>query len=120
MALPDVEPGYVVLASRASIETFFRLKYEGLKAAGVPRLRVAVTQAKATAEDKLVAAVVWYYLEPGGTRAGATSARYFLERHCGGMTVQMIEFERVGFPLLVSWFQQAGRPASHPPSDHIH
>ena len=35
VALPGTDPGFVVLSSRREIEHFFRLKYCGLKEAGI-------------------------------------------------------------------------------------
>ena len=73
-----------------------------------------------TARDRLSAQVEWYYLSPGDERAGRTTARYFLERPRGRLAVQMIEFERIAMPLIVTWFQQAGRPAHRPPGVVLH
>jgi hypothetical protein len=120
VALPGVEPGYVVLSSRAQIEHFFRLKCEGLLNAGIPHLGVDVTESEAIASDRLSALVEWYYLTPGGERAGQTTARYYLERQGASYSVQMIEFERIAFPAIVDWFRTAGDPAETPPAARLH
>lgn len=115
VALPDVDPGFVVLSSRKEIEHFFRLKHDGLREAGISYLRVQVTETQETAPGRYTAHVEWYYLSPEGSRAGQTTARYFLEMPESALTVQMIEFERIAMPAIVSWFQKAGQPARKPP-----
>ncbi len=120
VALPDADPGYVVLSSRDRIERFFRLKYEGLREAGISYLRVAVAETRATAADRLDAMVDWYYLEPSGARAGTTTARYFLERRSGSLCIQMIEFQKLAFPSIVTWFQSVGQPANRTASRRMH
>ena len=120
VALPDVEPGFVILSSRREIEHFFRLKHDGLKDAGVPYLRVQVTETQETAQDRYVAQVEWYYMTPDGERAGRTTARYFLEQPETSLSVQMIEFERIAMPAIVAWFLEAGQPAQKPSGIMLH
>lgn len=114
VAFPDVDPGFVVLSSRKEIEHLFRLKYDGLREAGISYLRVQVTDTQETAPGRHTAHVEWYYLTPEGARAGQTTARYFLEQPDSALSVQMIEFERITLPVF-SWFRKAGQPALRPP-----
>ena len=120
VVLPDVEPGFIVLASRKEVEHFFRLKHAGLQGAGISYLRVQVTDTQETAEGRYAAQVEWYYLSPEGEREGRTTARYFLEQPDGSLSVQMIEFERITMPALVTWFHEAGQPTQRPSGMTLH
>ena len=120
VALPDVDPGYVVLSTRAQVEHFFRLKYDGLREAGISYLRASVTKTRTTGTDRIVANVEWYYLSAEGTRKGRTTARYFVARQGGQLTVQMIEFGHLAFPAIAAWFTEAGEPASSPRGIRLH
>lgn len=108
VSLPDSEAGYAVISSRRGIEHFFSLKHAGLEQAGIAYLRVRVLQVVASGAHRVNALAEWYYLAADSTRAGQTTARYFLERRRGSLAVQMIEFERVAFPALADWFREAG------------
>ena len=120
VALPGAEPGFIVLASRKEIEHFFRLKHDGLRDAGISYLRIQVTETKETAEGRYAAQVEWYYLNPEGEREGQTTARYFLEQPGASLSVQMIEFERIAMPAIVTWFLEAGQPSQRPPGMTLH
>ena len=115
VSLLERDSGFVVVSSRASVEHFFRLKHEGLQAAGISYLRVRVAEVHATGPQRMSVRAEWYCLAPDGSRAGRTTARYFLERWHGAICVQMIEFERVAFPALSDWFLAAAkeRPGRH-------
>ena len=118
VSLPGVVPSFVVISSRAGIEHFFRLKYEGLRAAGIPYLRVRVAETHPTGRDRITVVAEWFYLTHDGSRAGQATARYFLQRQHGAITVHMIEFERVAFPALADWFRTVG--TERPPRRRLH
>ena len=118
VSLPGADPGFVVVSSRSSLERFFRLKHDGLKAAGIAYLRVRVTEVQPTGPDRMSVGAEWYYLTPDGSRAGQTTVRYFLERRHRAISVQMIEFERIAFPALSDWIREVG--AQHPPRHRLH
>lgn len=119
VALPRTDPGFIVLASRLEVEHVFRLHHAGLKRADVTHLSVEISDIRPTTSDRLVASVEWHHKTPNGL-AGTTAARYFLEAIDAEPSVQMIEFQRLAFPSLVSWFREAGQPASQPPNYPVH
>ena len=107
VALPA--SGFVVLPSRERVAEAFRMKFAGLKAAGIGYLRAAVTQTLSEADGRAKASVDWFYIGQSGERLGRTSAIYFIARENGALSVQMIEFERLAFPAISDWFQESGR-----------
>lgn len=115
MSLPGMDPEFVVLSSRSSIERFFRMLYDGLQAADIPSLRVRVAEMHPTGPNRVAVVAERHYFTRDGSHAGLTAARYFLENRHGAISIHMIEFERVAFPALSEWFRESGRvaPARH-------
>ncbi len=111
--LPVVLDGaYYVVPSGEALECVFRSKYEGVRQAGIEYLRASVVEHRATSRQRCTALVDWYYIDRSGGRAGRTTARYFLNRRDGEITVSMIEFLHLAFPSIRTWFAQESRSAT--------
>lgn len=120
VALPNSDPGFVVMTSRAEIEAVLRITYESLQTAAIPTLRVAVLEARRHPGERTAASVVWYFLSADGSRMGRTQARYFLERRQGIYSIEMVEFERIAFPEIGMWIRSAGQPTTRLTGRQVH
>lgn len=107
--MPTGERDVSLLPSRAAVAAFFRTKFEGLEEAGIDYLRAMVSEVETVSERRHAATVTWYYVDGNGARQGETRARYFLGRRSGGLTVEMIEFERLAFDAIADWVAQHER-----------
>lgn len=105
-----------LLPTRRAVQSFFRSKFAGLEAAGIDYLRAMVVDLEQVSERRYAATVIWYYLDAAGTRQGETTARYFLGKRSGGLSVEMIEFRKLAFSAIADWVAQNDRrvPQSGP------
>jgi hypothetical protein len=106
-----------VLHTRSAIVETFWAKHEGVRSAGVGRLRACVTEEHWVTPGRCQAEVTWFYVGDGGRRLGRTVAGYYLTRRPEGLAIDLLEFRRIAFPQLRGWFTESAvelRPGVRP------